>query len=96
MNPELLHSIAVAAKHAGILDKIAYRNKCIRIEFEDMKITCIGETVEELIRKISEKHHLGFETIREIVYYPDEIIERTPKPKPIKKIIRRKEPRRRT
>lgn len=94
MNPDILHSIAVAAKHLGILDHIAYRNKCIRIEFEDMKITSIGETVEELIKKISEKHHLGELTIRDIIYKEDEVIERMPKQKP-KKIIRRLEPRRR-
>lgn len=91
---EILHSIANAAKYLGILDHTAYRNKCIRIEFEEMKIQCAGETVEEIIKKISERHHLGTETIKEIVYVPDEIIARIPKPKPTKKITRRIEARR--
>ena len=93
MKEEVLHSIASAAKHLGILDHTAYRNKCIRIEFEDMKITHPGETVEALIQKLSEKHCLGETTLREIIYKPDEIIERMPKPKS-KKIIRRTEVRR--
>lgn len=92
---EVIHGVAIAARHLGILDETAYRNKCIRIEFEQMKVSCVGETVEELIKKISEKHHLGDVTVRDIIYKPDEIIERLPKSKPIKKIIRRTEPRRR-
>ncbi len=94
MKEEILHSIATAAKHLGILDQTAYRNKCIRLEFEEMKISCVGETVEEIIRKISAKHCLGELSIRDIIYKTeDEIIERTPKIKP-KKIIRRINPRR--
>jgi len=93
---ELIHSIAMAAKSLGILDQTAYRNKCIRIEFEEMKITLPVETVEEIIKKLAEKHFLGEPTIRDIIYKDtDEIIIRTPKPKPIKKIVRRTESRRR-
>lgn len=92
---EVIHGVAIAARHLGILDETAYRNKCIRIEFEQMKVSCVGETVEELIKKISEKHHLGENTLREIIYKQDEVIERLPKQKPVKKLIRRIEARRR-
>lgn len=95
LKEEVLHSIANAAKHLGILDHTAYRNKCIRLEFEKMKSSCVGETVEEIIKKISDKHHLGEATIRDIIYQADEIIERMPKAKPIKKTTRRIEARRR-
>lgn len=91
---EILHSIAHTAKLLGILDNTAYRNKCIRIEFEELKKTCVGETVETIIQKICDKYHLGSNTIREIVYDADEFVERLPKMKS-KKIIRRSEPRRR-
>lgn len=68
-------AIMLAAEHArlyGICDETAYRNRLIKLEFEQLKIDCPGEIVETLIQRLAGKKwngiFLSFETIREICY----------------------------
>jgi hypothetical protein len=82
LKEEVFHSLATAARHLGILDETAYRNQCLRLEFEHIKKNNPNETVEIIIQKISVKHNLGFETVRHVLYTKDDAIQLTPKQKP--------------
>ncbi len=68
-------AIMLAAEHArlyGICDETAYRNRLIKLEFEQLKIDCPGEIVETLIQRLAEKKWNGIflspGRIREICY----------------------------
>ncbi len=67
--------ITAAAEFAriyGICDETAYRNRVIKLEFEQMKIDCPGEIVESLIERLSQKEwngiYLSYKQIEKICY----------------------------
>ena len=61
-----MHLTAKLADQFGILDKTAYRNLCVRIEFDELinQIPAVKDRIEYL----QNKYHLGYERIKEIVY----------------------------
>jgi hypothetical protein len=61
-----LHLIAQLAETFGILDKVAYRNICIKIEFDEMISRIPG--VQERIIFLTEKYFLSYERIKALVY----------------------------
>jgi hypothetical protein len=84
---ELLHHIASLARLTGMLNEVAYRDKLIKIEFEEMKKDETKQ-VSDIIRELADKYFLSLERTAHICYeteYPG--IEKTIKIK--RKIIRR-------
>jgi hypothetical protein len=63
---KLIHNVAAAADELGILDKIAYRNLCWKIEFEEKLNT--GSNAEQLIIEMSERLNMSIAQIDKIVY----------------------------
>lgn len=54
-----LNNIAELARRRGICDETAYRNRIIKLEFEQMKIDFTGETCETFIQRLAEKKWNG-------------------------------------
>ena len=65
---QLLHYIAAAAGQFGILDKIAYRNLCWKIEYEEKMSVENHQTVEIELRVMADKYNTSFETMRRVCY----------------------------
>jgi hypothetical protein len=62
----VIHYAAKIAEQFGFLDKVAYRNICIKLEFDELINTIPG--VQERIEFLQNKYYLGYERIKEIVY----------------------------
>ena len=70
MTDKIIHSIATAAAELGILNETAYRNLCIRKEFEKLRREGkdMGTTVEEVVLTLADKYSLSYELVMKIVY----------------------------
>lgn len=68
---EVFYTAAKLANQFGILDQTAYRNNCMRIEFEELKISNKGETVEQILEILAAKNYLSISRVKEICYPPD-------------------------
>lgn len=64
--PLLIHEVARLAKHCGILNDKAYRDCCIREDFNKLRSENI--TVQDAEYDIAKKYNISPERVHTIVY----------------------------
>jgi hypothetical protein len=83
-----LEHAAAQARHFKILDEIAYRDLCIKIEFEEMKKVRTGESNEIFINELKDKYFLSLDRMRHICYPSAQIEDIEPLLVPRKVLIK--------